>query len=157
MRCLSGLTRCQLHVWLRAVRGLGCEQANDQVVMAEEKETMLRLQIAEYERQKDELTHDIEEARRRKAAEFEPYAKELQQDIDDTASTIQQQKSSIQKMDTEKKECIASIQGLQDQLKGMKQLPSHCATVAELRIMIGRTRGRKVGALRRAQESSDGT
>ena len=88
--------------------------------MAEEKDTMLSLQIAEYERQKGELTYDIEEARRQKAAEFEPYAKELQQDIDDTASTIQQQKASIQKMDTEKKECIASIQGLQDQLKGMK-------------------------------------
>lgn len=88
--------------------------------MAEEKETMLSLQIAEYERQKDELSHDIEEAKRRKAAEFEPYAKELQQGIEDTASTIQQQKASIQKMDAEKKACIASIQVLQDQLKGTK-------------------------------------
>ena len=79
---------------------------------------MLSLQIAEYERQKDELTHDIEEAKRQKAAEFEPFAKELQEDIKDTANTIQQQKASIHTMDAEKKGCIASIQGVQDHLKG---------------------------------------
>jgi chromosome segregation ATPase len=86
--------------------------------MAEEKETMLSLQIAEYERQKDELAHDIAEAKRQKAAEFEPFARELQKDVDDIVSTIQQQKASIQKMDTEKKDCITNIQELQDNLKG---------------------------------------
>lgn len=80
---------------------------------------MLSLQIAEYERQKDELAHDIEEAKRQKAAEFEPFARELQKDVDDIVSTIQQQKASIQKMDTEKKDCITNIQELQDNLKGL--------------------------------------
>ena len=79
---------------------------------------MLNLQIAEYERQNGELAHDIDEAKRQKAAEFEPYAKELQKDVDDITSTIEQQKASIQKMDSEKKECISSIQDLQEVLKG---------------------------------------
>ena len=39
--------------------------------MAEEKETMLNLQIAEYERNKEDLARDIDEAKRQKAAEAE--------------------------------------------------------------------------------------
>ena len=93
-------------------------QVNDQVTMAEEKETMLNLQIAEYERNKEDLARDIDEAKRQKAAEFEPYAKELQRDVDDITGTIQQQKASIQNMDTEKKDCIARIQELQELAKG---------------------------------------
>ena len=93
-------------------------QVNDQVTMAEEKETMLNLQIAEYERNKEDLARDIDEAKRQKAAEFEPYAKELQRDVDDITGTIEQQKASIQNMDAEKKDCIARIQELQELAKG---------------------------------------
>ena len=79
---------------------------------------MLNLQIAEYERNKEDLARDIDEAKRQKAAEFEPYAKELQRDVDDITGTIEQQKASIQNMDAEKKDCIARIQELQELAKG---------------------------------------
>eukprot|EP01052_Picozoa_sp_SAG31_P025663 SAG31_NODE_2263_length_6060_cov_12.232344_2_plen_926_part_00 len=111
------------------------EAAKDQVQMAEEKEAMLQLQIAEYQRQKMELEDDIEEAKRRKAAEFEPFVRQLEADIAELHSTIAQQKESIQKMDKEKKDNIAHIQEMQQKITDLDAQKLECT--AERRKVSG--------------------
>ena len=129
-------------------------QVNDQVTMAEEKETMLNLQIAEYERNKEDLARDIDEAKRQKAAEFEPYAKELQRDVDDITGTIQQQKASIQNMDTEKKDCIARIQELQELAKGAYRDFFLTDRAPYLDFLLRRPGGAEAGVHRRAAKGA---
>ena len=129
-------------------------QVNDQVTMAEEKETMLNLQIAEYERNKEDLARDIDEAKRQKAAEFEPYAKELQRDVDDITGTIQQQKASIQNMDTEKKDCIARIQELQELAKGAYRDFFLTERAPYLDFLLRRPGGAEAGVHRRAAKGA---
>lgn len=111
------------------------DAAKDQVQMAEEKEAMLQLQIAEYGRQKTELEDDMEEAKRRKAAEFEPYVRELEGNIGELGTQIVQQKDSIQKMDKEKKDNIANIQGMQSQITDLDAQKLECT--AERRKVSG--------------------
>ena len=129
-------------------------QVNDQVTMAEEKETMLNLQIAEYERNKEDLARDIDEAKRQKAAEFEPYAKELQRDVDDITGTIEQQKASIQNMDTEKKDCIARIQELQELAKGAYRDFFLTDRAPYLDFLLRRPGGAEAGVHRRAAKGA---
>ena len=109
--------------------------AQDQTQMEEEKEAMLQLQIAEYKRQKLELEEDIEEAKRRKAAEFEPHVRQLEADIAELCDTIAEQKDSITKMDAEKKENIIHIQELQTQIVGLETAKLECT--AERRKVAG--------------------
>jgi len=103
------------------------KKAVGQASIAEEKETMLKLQIAEYERQREELENDMAQAKREKAAEFEPYVRELEKDLADLTDTIAQQKISIQKMDDEKKESVLRIQGLQEKIKELAVVKLACA------------------------------
>jgi chromosome segregation ATPase len=93
------------------------QKAVGAATVAEEKDTMLRLQIEEYRRQKEELITDIEEAKRARAAEFEPFVRQLRKDGEELSETIAQQKSSITKMDGEKKDAVARIGELQEQIR----------------------------------------